>query len=257
MKGVILLKKMALMLAALLMFSACFAETIYGTSGGAYYHKDSACEFGEGASVPVTSEPITIKKAVSGGMRACPSCASDWEPYFTADFPEWNSEMKPWATGYADHVSSSLLKKWGGNVAQKIDDLCKYSYYGILMTTKYPVDYAGVYVNASGCYTILMVKPTVERAQKYSKTLKSDFWVISADYSLNELNALNNAMLLLWKADDKAVLEITSCGINVITNRVEIGIANISDKNNILKCVEALGYSRDMVTIYEYGGSWF
>lgn len=49
------------------------------------------------------------------------------------------------------------------------------------------------------------------------------------------------------------MLKINACGIDTAANRVAIGTSDISakNKNNIIKCIEALGYTGDMVLIYE------
>ena len=245
----------ALFSALMLLFTAvCCAETVYGVKGEPYYHKDASCEYGLLGYEARMESPSkgTLTTAEACHMRACPSCASEWTPYFTAAFPKWEQDVKPWVTGSANEVSDKLKKQWGGNVAAKIDAKVKESKLNMLNTTEYPVDYAGVFRNASGCYTVLMVNPTVSRAEKYSRVLGCEFWVLSADYSMNELIALNNAMVLIMGADTGSVMCINSCGIDVVANRVEIGTSDTTDKNLnlICACVEALGFERDMVKIY-------
>lgn len=250
-------KTMACLLSLWLLFSCVgLAETVYGVSGEPYYHLSANCEYGISSFYRV--EPArkgTLKQAAACNMRACPSCASEWKPYFTANFPDWTQDVKPWefgsAFGSAQRVSDSLLKAWGGNAAQKIDRLVPDSSCGILDTRHYPSDYAGVFANASGCYTVLMVNPTPERAKEYSKTLGCEFWVLSADYSMNTLIALNNAVSLLNESDRDDVLKIKGFGIDVMSNRVEISMTDTSDKcvGNLYKCIEALGYSRDMIRV--------
>ena len=244
-----------------LLGSACSAETVYGVVGEPYYHTDPNCTFGNFCANIQRYEAAaegSLLKAQKYGMRACPCCASQWIPIFTTGFPDYEGEIKPYGFGVSEYVDSKLISKWG-NFAQKMETLFPTDYYGILNITEYPEDYAGVYLNASGTYTVLIVNPTSDRIADYRKNTGCEFWVLNAEYSMNELNGLDNVAVLLWSADTDNTFNIVSVGVNVEMNRVEIRTTDVSTKNvnRLSQCIEACGFSSDMLWIgYGERGTW-
>ena len=209
--------------AAVCLISVCAAEEImYRVGNIPYYHRDAACDFG-GFSMHSSSDmqertEITDKVGENGvTLRPCPSCASEFRPVFTGDFPEWQHDINPWELGNPDtHVSKDIRSTWGG-AADAI--------YEIAGNGPYPEDYAGIFFNACGGYTIMMVNPTPERIEKYRQTLKSEFWVMEATYSMNELMKLQDELIHIMGFDG---LTVNSLGVSVDGNCLLIGANDTS-----------------------------
>ncbi|MBE5772474.1 MAG: hypothetical protein E7337_00895 [Clostridiales bacterium] len=219
------IKSVALILLALCLSCAC-AETgtVYKVGNIPYYHADAACSFG-GFSLKSgfeDAERVEIESEVAAegmNLRPCPSCTTEFKPVFTGTFPEWNHDVDPWDFGDMNtHLSKSDRKDWG-NVADTI--------WEIVGEGPYPEDYAGIFYNACGGYTIMMVDPTPERIEKYRKTLKGEFWVMEATFSLNYLRALQDELINIMGFDG---LTINSLGSSMDGNCVVIGANDTSDE---------------------------
>lgn len=225
------------------------AETVYFAFGEPYYHKNASCEFGTFTMSDDNARyQLECDKdfAVSCDCRVCPSCASAFKPYFTGKGTTWIHEVKPWDFGGPDtYVDQSIRDKWG-DPSGRINEMYPDIYIGY---HTYPSNYAGIFRNACGGYTLLMVKPTAAKCKSWSKALKSDFWVIEAKYSLNQLNTLYD--YALRELLSLNVHGVNSVGIAVDANRVTIGTPDVSIKNQalILADIVSKGYPSDAVMI--------
>ncbi|MBR6766933.1 MAG: hypothetical protein IKM02_03180, partial [Clostridia bacterium] len=212
------MKSIALILLVMCMTCAC-AETgvVYKVGNIPYYHVDNTCEFGGFSlnrtfSGPEREEIPTKKEAETMGLRPCPSCTTEFKPVFSGTFPEWNHDINPWDFGNDDtRLSKEARKDWGA-VSKTISEIAG--------DGPYPEDYAGIFYNACGGYTIMMVDPTPERIEKYRKTLKGEFWVVEATYSMNALRALQAELGNIMGFDG---LTIRSLGVSVDGNCLTIG----------------------------------
>lgn len=201
---------------------AAAAESVYKVGIIPYYHNESGCSFGDftvysGFDMPETVEISSATEAEATGLRPCPACATDFRPVFTGDFPEWKHETAPWDFGGPDTYLTQKVRAQWGDAANAI--------YEIAGEGPYPDDYAGIFVNASGGYTVMMVNPTPERIEKYRKTLKSEFWVMEASYNLNYLYEIQAALTDIMGFDG---LNIHSLSAGVDCNCVIIGTNDTS-----------------------------
>ncbi|MBR6766392.1 MAG: hypothetical protein IKM02_00410, partial [Clostridia bacterium] len=185
----------------------------------------------------------TKTEAETMGLRPCPSCTTEFKPVFSGTFPEWNHDINPWDLGSADtHLPKEIRSHWG-NAPDAI--------YEIAGDGPYPEDYAGIFFNACGGYTIMMVNPSVERIEKYRKTLKSEFWVMEAAYSMNQLMALQDELTDIMGFDG---LNINSLGISVDGNCVVIGANDTSpDAHRAIYAYMAMkGFEDPGMVVLEY-----
>jgi hypothetical protein len=213
-----------------------------------YYHENETCGFGGFSMYTYLDVPermkITDEVVASGeGLRPCPSCTSAFRPVFTGDFPEWKHEINPWEFGSMDtHLSRDIRSGWG-DAANAI--------YEIAGEGPYPEDYAGIFVNACGGYTIMMVNPTPERIQKYRETLGAEFWVMEATYSMNELMALQKELENIMGFDG---LAINSLGMSVDGNCIVIGANDTSPEAHaaIYAYMAMKGFEKPGMAVLEY-----
>lgn len=176
-------------LGVLLCLPSAMAETgidqkNYHSGNSPYYHWDLSCDFGTYSlnAGDYDGGKAVLDASAIQNYRPCPVCASAFAPTFSGSFPEWPHEEKPWDFGNADTRLSAAQRENWGNVADAVNQR-----FG---DGPYPEDYAGIYYNACGGYTIMMVNPTPERIEEYRKLLGGEFWVVEATYSLNVLRAL-------------------------------------------------------------------
>lgn len=213
-----------------------------------YYHGDETCTYGDFSlysdfEIPEREKIASEVAAETMGLRPCPACASAFGPVFTGEFPDWDHEIAPWDFGGMDtYLPRDVRAAWGdaGNVI-----------YEMVGEGPFPEDYAGRYRNASGGYTIMMVDPTPERIEKYRKTLKSEFWVMAATYSMNELRALQDDLTDIMGFDG---LTINSLYVSEGCNCVVVGANDTSPE--ALTAIHAYmamkGYDDPGMVILEY-----
>lgn len=238
-----------LALGALLCLPTAVAETkidqkCYHSGNSPYYHWDAACDFG---TFSLNNEDYDWEKAVLGNdaiqnYRPCPGCASAFVPTFSGSFPEWPHEEKPWDFGNANTRLSPAQRESWGNVADAIDER-----FG---EGPYPEDYAGIYYNACGGYTIMMVNPTPERIEAYRSALKGEFWVVEATYSLNTLRALQTCMEAIMGFEG---LNICETSVSIDGNCLVVGADRVdaSAQSAITAYMAMKGYEDPKMLVLE------
>ena len=238
-------KLILILLCALTLFSACAEGDIYFASENqSFYHEDALCTFGSFAFDSWIEPPfvsaLTYAQAENASLRPCPACARAWKPVFSCEFPEWTGEDEPWRlTGRLDsYLPYEIRKDWG--------DLAEYIYQ-TYDSSPYPDGYAGLYRNACGGYTLLLVQPTLERIEEIRSLSGADFWVLEADYDMNTLLSFQN--ILVDMMDEG--YGIHSVGISEDGNCVIAGVDDDSPeiKNAVLKKAEEYGCAPDALVI--------
>ena len=242
---------LCLMLLAVLPASS-EAELCFSRENAPYWHKNPDCHFAETdwMDVGILGEEtceLEVNQAESEGQKPCPCCATAFAPTFTGDFPDWPHPIAPWDIGTSETwVSKKVREKWG-DPAERIKTLCPERIdpnTGECIDPDYPDDYAGLYVNAAGGYTLMIVDPTSERVSTYRRRLNGEFWVLYVLYGWETLRTAQNTVdeQLDWKA-----LCICSTGVDVICNRVVIGVYEDLPTNTvrIRGLLAALGYDSE------------
>ena len=242
-------------------------ESCYSRAGAPYWHRDAGCGFAETGWYAETSSPlgevrlIAVDEAEAEGQKPCPGCATAFLPTFTGDYDGWTGGIAPWgyehgaligeADGwpvYAGEVPAEVRQAWG-NAAGRIDSMFPETedpdtgepVYG------WPDDYAGIFVNACGGYTLLLKDPTLERVAEWHELLGCEFWVIAARYSGSELQALRLAASGLMDADSRlrdagaeAYYHIVSISTDEIGNAVGIGVVTEHFDAGVSRITKAL-----------------
>ena len=245
------------LMAAGLAFAENGSERYFARPNEAYCHNDPNCSFGVWETGDEYTELLTYAsrgEAEAAGARLCPSCAADWKPMFTGSFPAWTLEIRPWVIGSPDTWLPAEVREAWGNVPERIYELWPQTFGG--EGDRAPDDYAGVFLNACGGYTVLMTNPTAERAADYRDTLDCDFWVMEARYSLNELLEAQSWITEKLMGGEENWFGIVSCGVMEDMNRVEIGTTDASPENRaaILRTLCENGFTgRNFFRITECG----
>ena len=221
------MKRIVLLIVTFLLSSAvCItagAEACYKLPNEAYYHMDPKCRFG--AENPPYSDGDTAvyaseNDAIATGARPCPGCASSHEPTFSGNFPKgWNADIQPWALGTPETWLPKKVRSTWGDVSARINEFVKGTYEPATDSTHasaYPKDYGGIFRNACGGYTLLMVDSNPEKIDQWKKALGCNFWVLNADYSMNDLISLNNAISDIMVAEPENRWKIVGCGIGIL-----------------------------------------
>lgn len=265
----------ALMLCALLLFglsAPAEARDCYSREGAPYWHRNPDCHFAETDWMDVgilggETRGMEADQAESEGQKPCPGCAAEFPPTFTGVFPDWPHELAPWGYEKGDMVEDDgwprgavelppeILSTWGMPV-EKLNNLFPEAWdeeNEITIDPDYPDDYAGVFVNACGGYTFLLVDPTPGRVAEWREMLEGEFWVISARYGWNDLRRLAKAAERILFADSElredggpSHFHIVSVGVSEIANAVEIGVLPDGFDEGVQRIREALaeaGYS--------------
>ena len=246
-------------------------ELCYSRENAPYWHNNPDCHFAETdwmASDILGEETckINVSQAESEGQKPCPGCATAFAPTFTGEFPEWPHALAPWGYETGDTIEdegwprgvvelpADVLKTWGAP-AEKLYELYPdaedFEEGG---KTVYPDDYAGVFINACGGCTILLVDPSIERVAEWRELLQGEFWVLSARYSFNKLKVLAKAVSDRILTDDSerrardetSYYHIVSVSVRQIANVVEIGVLPDGFDEGVQRIREALadaGYS--------------
>lgn len=144
-----------------------------------------------------------------------------FDPFYTGD--EEMSSMagvQPWA---ASKDIQFQAKQYDGEGIEKMTAL---------------EDYCGYYLNNSGTFTVVIKNPTKKRAREYAKILGDDIWAVQGEYTWNELESARK------NAQNTVDGNLFSCGVNSISNRVEIalhgaGVALFADAALFDPCVNA------------------
>ena len=214
------MKRLLLIALALICAVPAFAEGVWSSASEGYYHKDANCTFGM-EYIWSESEPRAERSVADcASQTACPSCASDWPPRFTGDFPEWKHEIQPWAFGASPETAFpyEIRRAWWDDpeVGAPDED-----------AIDWPSFYAGRFANASGGLTVMVVQPTEDRVQALRILMGGDFWVLSANYGRAELLDLYAAVESLM-AD--GLCGIHGSGMDPVLNRVIISVDNASEE---------------------------
>ncbi len=228
------------------------AEACFSREGAPYWHKDPECDFA-GEEWPAGGLPrgearrIKVSRAEAEGQKPCPGCATDWKPTFTGDFPPWPHAVAPWDLGTSQTWAPKKIRKKWGDPAERMEALCPERVdpeTGETIDPDYPDDYAGIFVNAAGGHTLMIVNPTPERVETYRRRLKGEFWVLSARYGWE---ALRDAQRTADERLDWSAFRIASTGIDVTGNRLEIGVYGDLPENavRIRSALAALGYDEE------------
>ncbi len=248
------------------------AEHCYSRENAPYWHKNPDCHFAETDWMDVgilggETRALEVNQAESEGQKPCPGCATAFAPTFTGEFPEWTHVLAPWGYEKGDMVEDDdwprgvvelppdVVSTWGMPV-EKLNHLFSEAWdeeNEITIDPDYPVDYAGVYKNACGGFTFLLVDPTPRRVAEWRELLEGEFWVISAQYGWNDLRRLAKAAerilfadVELRKDDGPSYFHIVSVSVSEIANVVEIGVLPGGFDAGVQRIREALaeaGYS--------------
>ena len=223
------MKRLLLIALAMIFAVPAFAEGVWSNASEGYYHKDANCTFG--VLGEKTVERAELSAADCASQTACPSCASDWSPRFTGDFPEWKHEVQPWAFGSSEEtrLPGNVRRAWRDDPEVDTPDED---------AVDWPCFYAGRFANASGGLTLMVVQPTEERIQALRILMGGDFWVLSANYGRAELLDLQAAVESLM-ADGFYGVHTTY--VDVVLNRVIIGV----DDNSEEICASIAGALRE------------
>ena len=214
------MKRLLLIALALICAVPAFAEGVWSSASEGYYHKDANCTFGMEYTWSESEPRAERSVADCASQTACPSCASDWPPRFTGDFPEWKHEIQPWACGASPETAFpyEIRRAWldDPEVGAPDED-----------AIDWPSFYAGRFANASGGLTVMIVQPTEDRVQALRILMGGDFWVLSANYGRAELLDLYAAVESLM-AD--GLCGIHGSGMDPVLNRVIISVDNASEE---------------------------
>ena len=253
-------KLLAWTLCVLLLTGCALAEenACWSRVRAPYWHRDEDCRFADSwrqntlddADAPLEVRRISVAQAESEGQKPCPGCAAAFAPMFTGVFPEWTSDLVPWGVDRSEaELPREILASWGMPV-EKLRALYPEGEDAVTgeAVAAYPDDYAGVFVNACNGYTILLVDPTAERVREWRALLEGEFWVISARYSMNALNALQRTVSrdILFadaermRAGETSYYHIVSVGVDEIGNAVEIGVLPDGFNEGVSRIREAL-----------------
>lgn len=247
------------------------AELCFSRENAPYWHKNADCHFAETDWMDVgflggETRALEVNQAESEGQKPCPGCAATFPPTFTGVFPDWPHTLAPWGYEKGDMVEddgwlrgvvelpADVLKTWGAPDEKLYDMFPEAGDFEEGGKTVYPDDYAGVFINACGGCTILLVDPSIERVSEWRELLQGEFWVLSARYSYNELKVLARAVSNRILTDDSerrargetSYYHIVSVSVSQIANVVQIGVLPDGFDEGVQRIREALaeaGYS--------------
>ena len=247
-------------------------ESCFSRENAPYWHKNPDCNYAEtdwlkNDILGDQTRQIEVSQAESEGQKPCPGCAATFPPTFTGVFPDWPHTLAPWGYEKGDMVEDDdwprgvvelppdVVSTWGMPV-EKLNHLFPEAWdeeNEITIDPDYPDDYAGVYKNACGGFTFLLVDPTPRRVAEWRELLEGEFWVISAQYGWNDLRRLAKAAerilfadVELRKDDGPSYFHIVSVSVSQIANAVEIGVLPDGFDEGVQRIREALaeaGYS--------------
>lgn len=240
------MRKICFIILILVLFSACAEENLFYTAENrSWYHADQSCRFGEFSKETAAFETEFFAFALSDtdiSLRPCPACARDWKPVFSGETPEWPHEIAPWQLGGTPEMRLpyETLKDYG--------DLSEWMYEAY-KDGPYPDWYAGLYRNASGGYTLMLVNPTPNLIQEIRILTGTEFWTLAADYDWNTLAALQSAMVEMMNG----AFGIHSVGISVDENCVIVGVDDDTGEicNAIRSAAAQMGFDSNAVLIHK------
>ena len=215
------MKRLLLIALALICAVPAFAEGVWSNASEGYYHKDANCTFGMEYTWSESEPRAERSVADCASQTACPSCASDWPPRFTGDFPEWKHEIQPWACGASPETAFpyEIRRAWldDPEVGAPDED-----------AIDWPSFYAGRFANASGGLTVMVVQPTEDRVQALRILMGGDFWVLSANYGRAELLDLQATVVDSLMTD--GLYGVHGSGMSSDLNRVTISVDDDSEE---------------------------
>ena len=215
------MKRLLLIALALICAVPAFAEGVWSRASEGYYHKDANCTFGMEYTWSESEPRAERSVADCASQTACPSCASDWLPRFTGDFPEWKHEIQPWACGASPETAFpyEIRRAWLDDPEAGTPDED---------AIDWPSFYAGCFANASGGLTVMVVQPTEDRIQALRILMGGDFWVLSANYSRAELLDLQATVVDSLMTD--GLYGVHGSGMDSVLNRVTISVDDDSEE---------------------------
>lgn len=211
------MKAICLLLAlVLLTVPFALAEPTVCTAGTEpYFHARPDCRFGcFGAQDFSGTQRCTEAEALGQGKRPCPGCMG--APVFTGEFPEWTHDVMPWDFGGMDTwLSSEILVRWGdaGDALRALDAL--------------PGDFAGLFRNACGGYTVMLVHPDEVRIAQLRSQLGCEFWVMDAEFRRSDLDAIQAAVCRLM---EEGRFGVHGCYVKEDANRTVIETDDASEE---------------------------
>lgn len=215
------MKRLLLIALALICAVPAFAEGVWSSASEGYYHKDANCTFGMEYTWSESEPRAERSVADCASQTACPSCASDWPPRFTSDFPEWKHEIQPWAFGASPETAFpyEIRRAWWDDpeVGTPDED-----------AIDWPSFYAGRFANASGGLTVMVAQPTEDRVQALRILMGGDFWVLSANYGRAELLDLQAVVVDSLMTD--GLYGVHGSGMSSDLNRVTISVDDDSEE---------------------------
>ena len=215
------MKRLLLIALALICAVPAFAEGVWSSASEGYYHRDANCTFGMEYTWSESEPRAERSVADCASQTACPSCASDWPPRFTGDFPEWKHEIQPWAFGASPETAFpyEIRRAWRDDpeVGAPDED-----------AIDWPSFYAGRFANASGGLTVMIVQPTEDRVQALRILMGGDFWVLSANYGRAELLDLQATVVDSLMTD--GLYGVHGSGMSSVLNRVTISVDDDSEE---------------------------
>lgn len=134
-------------------------------------------------SVGVLSALPTEKKnplpdhSVSEVAESSTAETSCWIPLYTGEDRDWDYAA-PWTSSPQEGESRTLNQDEGMK-----------AYMAIGPSGGDLPGYAGCYMNCSGTLTVALVDPQAELLPEYAKVSETGFWIVDAQYTLEELNA--------------------------------------------------------------------
>lgn len=108
--------------------------------------------------------------------------ASSWEPVYTGEDRTWEHQ-NPWAFDALE-----------GETFQRNQEEGMTAYFDIGPNGTGLPGFAGAYLNCSGTLTVALVDPQVELLEEYAKESATGFWIIDAEYTLDELETATEGL---------------------------------------------------------------
>lgn len=164
--------------------------------------------------------------------------ASTWEPVYTGEAREWEHQI-PWAFDELEGENRAWNQDEGMTAAGDI------GYHGGDLP-----GFAGYYINCSGTLTVALVEPQVELLEEYAKESSVGFWIIDAEYTLEELESasdeLSNQIYEWIKENPESKLQFGFTTTDIEKNRYVVELYGPSlepfyaEFDNLPPCVEVI-----------------
>ena len=159
------------------------------------------------------SDDITESGADPENETTLPIAEEDsvWTPLYTGEDRAWEHQY-PWAP---DAAEGETLES---NQDEGIEAAVDIGYHG-----KGLPGFAGYYLNCSGTLTVALVDPQEDMIEEYAKESSTGFWIIDAEYTLEELEAaaegLSNRIYNWIQDHPEAKLQFGYTNTSIAKNR--------------------------------------